>query len=148
MADGVAMSDEQVELLLDAADTAWSQVEALLEMMHTYAAAGGRDPETYERLCDHWARAGLRMVMTGRGVTEPGSAERAATALAPVGSDRGVGVKAQVHRTLAPALLVAVWNAGEHFLVDEDSWPPELPGLVWEAVRRSPRINDDPLLQG
>lgn len=46
------------------------------------------------------------------------------------------------------ALLVGVWNVGEHFLVGQESWPTQLPEIILTAVRHAPPINEDPLLAG
>lgn len=136
------LTDGQVELLIDTFETEATKAGELLDMLRTYADAGGRDWETYERFLDHLARTGMRMVMAGRGAISPDLPEQAGTLLGAKGPD----LQGQVHHSMSASALCAIWAVGEHHLIDVENWSDQLPGIVRAAVEQAPRINEDPHL--
>jgi hypothetical protein len=118
-------------------------------MLTAYANAGGRDWQTYERVLDHLAREGMKLVQYGRSVLDPELQERAfATVAAAAGRTAGrQDGRAAVHQKLAGSILATISYAGWHHLVAPEDWPETLPAVVLDAVRRAPGINDDPSMR-
>lgn len=140
---GPDLSIEQIELLISTFQAEISAAEELLQFMITYANAGGRDFESYERILDYLSRSGMKMIMAGRGAIDPelpGDASEAISAL----PTEATGLRQQVQNKIGAAVLCAVWAAGEHYLIDRDNWPAELPNLIHNAVQHAPRVNNDP----
>jgi len=118
-------------------------------MMGRYAAAGGRDYETWDRILDGIGRSSTRLMQYSGDPIHPdwpAAAVQAITAAAGATVRDGTLPEAK-HRTLAHAVLTTVWRAGAHFLISPDDWPDLLPEIVLGAVRRAPLINQDPLMR-
>lgn len=143
------LTDEQAALLLQSFTETITEAGQIAEMLSKYVAAGGRDWETYERLLDHWARQGLKMVHAARGALRPElgrlSAKQITEAAGVTG--REGGMRENLHQTVAAAVLSTVWFAGEHHLVEAEDWPEDLPDIVLSAVRQAPGINNDPTMR-
>ncbi|MEU7228876.1 hypothetical protein [Streptomyces chrestomyceticus] len=143
------LTDEQAALLLKSFTETIAEAGQIADLLAQYVAAGGRDWETYERMLDHWARQGLRMVHAGRGAVRPEldrvsakQIEQAAGVTAREG-----GMWEHLHQRVAAAVLSTVWFAGEHHLIEAEDWPEDLPDLVLSAVRQAPGINNDPTMR-
>lgn len=134
------LTDGQVGLLIDTFEMEATKIGELLDALRSYAAAGGRDWESYERFMDHVARSGMRMVMAGRSAIHPDSPERAAALV----GHKSPGLKGQVHHSLSTSVLCGIWAVGEHHLIDIEDWSSQLPGIVRTAVEQASRINEDP----
>jgi hypothetical protein len=132
----------QVEMLIDTFEADATTTGELLDMLRTYADAGGRDWETYERFLDHLARTGKRMVMAGRAAINPDLPEQAGLPLGAKSPD----LQGEVHHSMSASTLFAIWAVGEHHLIDVENWSDQLPGIVRAAVGEAPRINEDPNL--
>ncbi|MGW4720799.1 hypothetical protein [Nocardia sp. NPDC004260] len=100
----------------------------IAQMMSRYVQAGGRDWETFERLLDHWARQGMKMVFAGRGALRPelGALSDHLITKAAGGAAAASGVREHLHRKLSAAVLAMVWYTGEHHLIEAEDWPEEL----------------------
>lgn len=142
---GPDLGIEQIELLISTFQAEISAAEELLQFMITYAEAGGRDFESYERILDYLARAGMKMTMTGRGAIDPELPGKAAEVISTLPTE-ATGLRKQVQNKISAAALFAVWAAGEHHLIDINNWPAELPGIIHTAVQHAPRVNNDPTL--
>ena len=142
---GPDLSTEQIELLISTFEAEIRAAEKLLQFMITYANAGGRDLESYERILDYLARAGMKMTMAGRGAIDPALPGKAAEVISTLPTE-ATGRRKQVQDKISAAVLFAVWAAGEHHLIDIKSWPAELPSIVHKAVKQAPRVNNDPTL--
>jgi hypothetical protein len=136
------LTTAQVELLIDTFETEATKTGELLDMLRTYADAGGRDWETYERFLDHLARSGMRMVMAGRTAINPDLPEQAGLLLGA----KSPGLQGEVHHSMSASTLCAIWAVGEHHLIDVENWSDQLPRIVRAAVEQAPRINEDPNL--
>ncbi len=75
-------TDEQVAMLIDRFDTTLRQVGDIVDMLERYAAAGGRDYDTYERMFDHRAREGTHFTQGARSALAPEVWNRAGAAVA------------------------------------------------------------------
>lgn len=143
------LTDKQAALLLQSFTETITEAGEIAAMLSKYVAAGGRDWETYERLLDHWARQGLKMVHTGRGALRPElgplSAKQIEQAAGTTG--REGGMREHLHQTMAAAVLSTVWHAGEHHLIEAEDWPENLPDVVLSAVRQAPGINNDAMMR-
>jgi len=139
------LSLEQIELLISTFQAEISAAEELLQFMITYAQAGGRDFESYERILDYLARAGMKMTMTGRGAINPELPGKAAEVIGALPTE-ATGLRKEVQNKISAAALFAVWAAGDHHLIDINNWPAELPAIIHTAVQRAPRVNNDPTL--
>jgi hypothetical protein len=143
------LTDEQAALLLKSFTETITEAGEIAAMLSKYVAAGGRDWETYERILDHWARQGLKMVHAGRGALRPElgplSAKQIEQAAGITGRDGGM--REHLHQTMAAAVLSTVWFAGEHHLIEAEDWPEDLPDIVLSAVRQAPGINNDPTMR-
>ncbi len=118
-------------------------------MTGRYAAAGGRDYETWDRLLDGIGRSSTRLMQYSGDPVHPdwqGSAQQAITGAAGATVKDGVLVEV-THRKLAQAVLMTVWRAGAHFLISPDDWPDLLPEVVLGAIRRAPLVNGDPFMR-
>ena len=142
---GPDLSIEQIELLISTFQAEISAAEELLQFMITYANAGGRDFESYERILDYLSRSGMKMIMAGRGAIDPELPRDASEAISALPTE-ATGLRQQVQNKIGAAVLCAVWAAGEHYLIDRDNWPAELPSLIHNAVKHAPRVNSDPTL--
>lgn len=140
---GPDLSIEQIELLISTFQAEIRAAEELLKMMITYADAGGRDRESYERILDHLARSGMKMTMAGRGAIDPELPGKASEVISTLPTE-AAGLRQQIQNKISAAVLFAVWAAGEHHLIDVNNWPAELPGIVHNAVQHAPRVNNDP----
>lgn len=136
------LTDAQTQQLIDSFEEETAKNGEILDALRTYAEAGGRDWETYERFMDHLARSGMRMMRAGRTAINPDLPAQAGALLGPIPSD----IAGQVHHSLSASALFTIWAVGEHHLIDPENWSKELPGIVRSAVERSPRINKDPHL--
>ena len=85
------------------------------------------------------------MTMAGRAAIDSELSGKAAEVIQALPTEAS-GLQKQVQNKISAAVLFAVWAAGEHHLIDLDSWPAELPGIVHKAVHRAPRVNNDPTL--
>ncbi|MFG2986152.1 hypothetical protein ACGFYQ_33710 [Streptomyces sp. NPDC048258] len=143
------LTDEQAALLLQSFTETLNEAGQIAAMLSKYLAAGGRDWETYERLLDHWARQGLKMVHAGRGALRPELARLSAKQIEQAAgiTGREGGMREHVHQRVAAAVLSTVWFAGEHHLIEAEDWPEDLPDVVLTAVRQAPGINDDPTMR-
>ncbi|MEU0157212.1 hypothetical protein [Micromonospora fulviviridis] len=56
------LTAEQVRLVVERLTGIHQQLGEVVEMMHRFAAAGGRDWETWDRLLDHIGRAGTKLM--------------------------------------------------------------------------------------
>lgn len=56
------------------------------------------------------------------------------------------GMRESLRLQAALGLLSTVWAVGEHHLVSREDWPDALAAVVLGAIRRAPRISDDPLV--
>jgi hypothetical protein len=61
------LSHEQVALLVEQFTGQTNRIADITAMLIKYAQAGGKDWETYERLLDHLAREGMKLIQYGRG---------------------------------------------------------------------------------
>lgn len=139
------LTAEQVRLVAQQLTAIHQQLGEVVEMMGRYAAAGGRDWETWDRLLDHIGRAGTKLMQYSGDPAHPDwhpAAEQAIAAAAGGTVKDGVLPEA-AHRKLASALLLTVWRSGAHFLVSPDDWPDLLPAVVLGAVRSAPLVNED-----
>lgn len=143
------LSAEQVRLVVERLTRIHRQLGEVVERMHRFAAAGGRDWQTWARLLDHVGRAGTELMQYSGDPAHPdwhAAAEKAVSEAA--GATVKDGVLSEVtHRSLAQALLLTVWCCGGYFLVSPDDWPDLLPAVVLGAVRSAPLINQDDLME-
>lgn len=124
------------------------RVREIVELLIRYVDAGGRDRETFDRLLSGLSREGMGIMQYCVAPWFPDMPQRAAAALADaagVTPARG-GMRESVQQQAALGLLSTVWVTGEHHLVRPQDWPDTLPAVVLGAIRRAPRINEDPLL--
>ena len=143
------LTDEQAALLVQQFTAQADRINEILAMLTAYAKAGGRDWDTYERVLDHFAREGMKLVQYGRSLLDPHLQERAFAAVAAAAgptADHQAG-RAAIHQKLAGSILATVSYAGWHHLVEPEDWPETLPAVVLDAVRRAPGINDDPSMR-
>lgn len=142
------LTDEQATRLVESFTETLTETWDIVRMLSDYAQAGGRDWKTYERLLDHWARHGLKMVFAGRGALRPELGAVADQRIAEATGNRNgeAGMRALVHSKLAGAVLAMVWYAGEHHPIEAEAWPEDLATVVLDAVRQAPRINTDPMM--
>jgi hypothetical protein len=143
------LTDEQAALLLKSFTETLNEAGQIAELLSKYVAAGGRDWSTYERMLDHWARQGLKMVHAGRGPLRPELGPLSAKQIEQAAgiTAREGGMREHLHQTMAAAVLSTVWFAGEHHLIEAEDWPEDLPDVVLTAVRQAPGINDDPTMR-
>lgn len=136
-------------MLVDRFTALHGELSEVIDMMGRYAAAGGRDYETWDRLLDGVGRSSTRLMQYSGDPIHPDWHEAARQAIAAAaGETVRDGLLPEVtHRTMAEAVLTTVWRAGAHFLISPDDWPNVLPEVVLGAVRRAPLINDDPLMR-
>jgi hypothetical protein len=143
------LTDEQAALLLRSFTETITEAGKIAQMLSQYVKAGGRDWETYERMLDHWARQGLKMVFAGRGALRPELGERSERLITEAAStdQQAIGLREQLHQKLSAAVLAMVWHAGEHHLIEAEDWPDDLAAVVLAAVRQAPGINKDPMMK-
>jgi hypothetical protein len=139
---------EQVRLIVQRLTAIHEQLGEVVEMMHRFAAAGGRDWQTWDRLLDHIGRAGTKLTQYSGDPAHPDWHPAAEKAIAEAASTTiKDGVLSEVtHRKLAEALLLTIWRSGGYFLVNPDDWPDLLPAVVLGAVHTAPLINADDLM--
>jgi hypothetical protein len=142
------LTAEQVALLVGRLTALHRELSEVIVMMGRYAASGGRDYETWDRILDGIGRSSTRLMQYSGDPIHP---DWQATAQQAIAAAAGTTVKDGVlpettHRTLAQAVLTTVWRAGAHFLISPDDWPDLLPEIVLGAVRRAPLVNQDPLM--
>lgn len=142
------LTNEQLELLITKAVEIQNESREIIEMAIKYAKAGGRDWETYERICDHLARKGSDLIHVGRGALSPEMTARAQAEIAEAAGTTGAtsGMREHLQQTIAYALLTQVYYLGQHYHVEADDWPDHLPAVVLGAVRTAPGVNDDPMM--
>ncbi|MDM4723506.1 hypothetical protein QTQ03_29455 [Micromonospora sp. WMMA1363] len=143
------LTTEQVTLLVRQLTAMHAELSEVLAMMGRYAAAGGRDYETWDRILDGIGRSATRLMQYSGDPIHP---DWQAAAVQAIAAAAGATVKdgalpEATHRTLAQAVLVTVWRSGAHFLISPDDWPDLLPEVVLGAVRRAPLVNGDPLMR-
>jgi len=143
------LTDQQAALLVQQFTTHADRINEILAMLTAYANAGGRDWDTYERVLDHFAREGMKLVQYGRSLLDPELQERAFAAVtAAAGRPAGdQDRRTAIHEKLAGSILATVYYASWHHLVEPEDWPATLPAVVLDAVRRAPGINDDPSMR-
>jgi hypothetical protein len=143
------LTAEQVRLVVERLAGIHQQLGEMVEMMHRFAAAGGRDWQTWDRLLDHIGRAGTKLMQYSGDPAHPDWHSAAEKAIAEAaGATVKDGVLPEVtHRSLAQALLLTVWRSGGYFLVNPDDWPDLLPAVVLGAVRSAPLVNQDDLME-
>ncbi|MBF6301649.1 hypothetical protein IU459_29525 [Nocardia amamiensis] len=143
------LTDEQAAVLLRSFTETITEAGDIAQMLSRYVQAGGRDWETYERLLDHWARQGLKMVFSGRGALRPELGALSDRLITQAAGDAApvTGMREHLHRKLAAAVLAMVWYAGEHHLIEAEDWPEELAAIVLAAVRSAPGINEDAMMK-
>lgn len=142
------LTDEQATLLAEEFGRRAVRVREIVELLTRYVDAGGRDRETFDRLLSGLSREGMGIMQYCVVPWFPDMPARAAAALADaagVSPGRG-GMRESVQQQAALGLLSTVWVIGEHHLVRPQDWPDTLPAVVLGAIRRAPRINEDPLL--
>lgn len=149
--DGPAgdLTSEQTAILVREVTAITEQLNAVVDMMGRFAAAGGRDWKTWERLLDGVGRAGTKLMQYAGDPLHPdwhAAAKRAIDAAAAATVKDGV-MPESVHRKLGTALLITVWQSGGYLLISPTDWPGLLPAVVLGAVRAAPHINDDTLVQ-
>lgn len=142
------ITDGQLEVISTQLSGVIGQFNQVMDAFEQYAQAGGRDWETWSRILDHLARAGIQMAMTARTAEHPdwafAAGERIDQAADATVKDSRAAEGA--HRKLASSALFAAWCAGAHHKVSPGDWPDLLPELVLGAVRSAPEINDDPFM--
>ncbi|MCY0923559.1 MULTISPECIES: hypothetical protein [unclassified Streptomyces] len=143
------LSNEQVALLVEQFTGQTNRIAEITAMLIKYAQAGGKDWETFERLLDHLAREGMKLIQYGRGPLQPDleKAARVQIEQAAGTTARQGGMREHLHQRTAASLLATVWFAGQHHLVEADDWPDTLPATVLGAIRQAPAINDDPTMR-
>lgn len=142
------LTDGQATLLAEEFGRRAVRVREIVELLIRYVDAGGRDRETFDRLLSGLSREGMGIMQYCVAPWFPDMPQRAAAALADaagVTPARG-GMRESVQQQAALGLLSTVWVTGEHHLVRPQDWPDTLPAVVLGAIRRAPRINEDPLL--
>lgn len=139
---------EQVRLVVERLTAIHQQLGEVVDMMGRYAAAGGRDWETWDRLLDHIGRAGTKFMQYSGDPAHPDwhTAAQQAIATAAAGTVKDGVLPETAHRQLAGALLLTVWRSGAYFLVSPDDWPDLLPEVVLGAIRSAPLVNEDGLM--
>ena len=143
------LTSEQVAVLVDRLTAMYRELSEVIDMMGRYAAAGGRDYETWDRILDGIGRSSTRLMQYSGDPIHPDwhdAARQAITAAGGVTVRDGLLPEA-AHRTLAQAVLTTVWRAGAHFLISPADWPDLLPEVVLGAVRRAPLVNGDALMR-
>jgi hypothetical protein len=143
------MTPEQMALLVQRINELTSRMVDVVDMMDRYATAGGRDWETWDRLLGGLGRVGTNLMQYTGDPIHPdwhAAAQKAITAAAGATIRDGLAPEA-VHRKVAEALLITLWQSGAHFLVSPDDWPDLLPAVVLGAVRNAPHINDDAFMR-
>lgn len=143
------MTAEQVDLLVRKVNELAGRLGEVVDMMNRYAAVGGRDWPTWDRLLDGIGRAGTTLMQH---CGDPIHSDWHPAAHRAVAEAAGATVKdarapEAVHRKLAETLLVTVWQSGAHFLVSPEDWSDMLPAIVLGAIRAAPAINDDDLMR-
>lgn len=126
-----------------------AELTEVIVMMGRYAAAGGRDYETWDRILDGIGRSSTRLMQYSGDPVHPdwqAAAQQAITDAAGATLKDGV-VPEVTQRVLAQAVLTTVWRAGAHFLISPEDWSDLLPEIVLGAVRRAPLVNSDPLMR-
>ena len=105
-ADG-DLTDEQAALLLKSFTETITAAGQIAAMLSKYVAAGGRDWATYERMLDHWARQGLKIVHAGRGALRPELGRMSAEQIAEAAgiTAREGGMREHLHQQIATAVL-------------------------------------------
>jgi hypothetical protein len=143
------LTDQQAALLIQQFTAQADRITEIIAMLTAYANAGGRDWPTYERVLDHLAREGMKLVQYGRAPLDPELQERAFAAVAAAAGRAGGGQdgRAAIQQKLAGSILATVYYAGWHHLVAPEDWPEALAAVVLNAVRRAPGINDDPAMR-
>lgn len=104
------LTTEQVTLLVRQFTAMHAELSEVLTMMGRYAAAGGRDYETWDRILDGIGRCSTRLMQYSGDPIHPdwqASAVQAITAAAGTTVKDGALPEA-THRTLAQALLTTV----------------------------------------
>ncbi|WP_411152434.1 hypothetical protein [Streptomyces sp. A30] len=119
------LSSEQVALLVEQFTGQTNRIADITAMLIKYAQAGGNDRETYERLLDHLAREGMKLIQYGRGPLQPDleKAARVQIEQAAGTTARQGGMREHLHQRTAASLLAA----GQHHLVEADDCPIPCP---------------------
>ena len=143
------LTDDQAKLLAEKAVAAAKETAEITTMLLKYIEAGGRDWKSFERICDHLARQGMHLLITGRGALTPEAGALARQQVQDAAGMTGAqgGMREHLHQTMAAAVLAAVYYTGQHHLVEPEDWPEETAATVLGAVRRAPGINQDPTMR-
>jgi len=144
------LTRQQIALIRENIEAVYDRITEVVDMLCQYADAGGQDWQTWNTLLTNGlTRAAMKMMVTCAGAVHPDWPAAADKAIAKAaGQTVKDGVLPEtVHRTLATGVLLNVWQAGAHYLIDPDSWQDLLPAVVIGAVRNAPHVNDDHLMQ-
>ncbi|MEU9056435.1 hypothetical protein AB0D37_39620 [Streptomyces sp. NPDC048384] len=137
------LSREQVALLVEQFTSKTNRIADITAMLITQA--GGKDWETYERILDHLAREGMKLIQYGRGPLQPDleKAARVQIEQAAGTAARQGGMREHLHQRTTASLLATVWFAEQHHLVEADDWAATVLG----AIRQPSAINNDPTMR-
>ncbi|MEJ8632495.1 hypothetical protein [Streptomyces sp. MS2.AVA.5] len=139
------LSREQVTLLVEQFTGQTNRIADITAILIKYAQASGKDWETYERILDHLAREGMKLIQYGRGPLQPDLEKNARVQIEQTAGTtaRQGGMREHLHQRTAASLLATIWFAGQHHLVETD----DLPATVLSAIRQAPAINNDPTMR-
>jgi hypothetical protein len=151
-ADRGDFTDAQAALLVRELQAAVARLAECTDLFAEYVAAGGRDFETFERCLDvgigreatkitHMTHAPLHPSWAAEARAAVAKASRAGSALIKTAPNPAADL---LHQQVAAAILMSVWGAGTHHLVQPGEWPPNLAQIVLGAVRQAHAINGDP----
>ncbi|WP_322779456.1 hypothetical protein [Frankia sp. Cas4] len=113
-----------------------------------YYKEGGRNRETWNRLCDGLGHEAPNLMMALSAPAHPfiaADAENAVAEAAGITARLG-GMREALQQQVAKGLLMSVLTVGQQNLVEPADWPDELAVVVLGAVRRAEKVSQDPMM--